>query len=184
MTIPSVEIENFITYFVERLAPVEKASSEAWWDLATTGTGEAQEELVRTGMEYNRLFADEDEYELVKGWYERRQDLEGSLLRRQVEILYKTFAGRQGDEETLRRIEELEAEANTIYSNHRGLVGNREVSENEVREVLRASNDLALRRQSWEASKSVGRKVEGVVRELARLRNRLARQMGYEDHHA
>jgi peptidyl-dipeptidase A len=183
LTIPSVEIENFITYFVERLAPVEKASSEAWWDLATTGTGEAQEELVRTGMEYNRLFADEDEYELVKGWYERRQDLESSLLRRQVEILYKTFAGRQGDEETLRRIEELEAEANTIYSNHRGLVGNREVSENEVREVLRASNDSALRRQIWEASKSVGRKVEGLVRELARLRNRLARQMGYEDHH-
>lgn len=23
-------------------------------------------------MEYNRLFADREEYELVKGWYERR----------------------------------------------------------------------------------------------------------------
>lgn len=184
MTIPSVEIESFITSFVEHLAPIEKASSEAWWRLATTGTEEAQKDLVRTGMEYNRLFADEGEYELVKGWYERWQDLESSLLRRQVEVLYKTFAGRQGDEETLRRIEELEAEANAIYSNHRGLVGNSEVSENEVREVLRTSNDSTLRRQTWEASKSVGRKVEGVVRELARLRNHLARQMGYEDHHA
>jgi len=105
LTSRSAEIESFITSFVERLAPVEKASSEAWWDLATTGIEEAQEELVRTGMEYNRLFADEGEYELVKGWYERRRDLESSLLRRQAEILYKTFAGRQGDEETLRRIE-------------------------------------------------------------------------------
>src|SRR3712207_8986088 len=67
---------------------------------------------VRAGMEYNRLFADKGEYELVKSWYEGRRSLDSAILRRQIEILYKTFAGRQGDEETLRRIEELEAEAN------------------------------------------------------------------------
>ena len=104
-------IESFITSFEQRLAPVEKASSEAWWKLATTGTEEAQEELVRAGMEYNRLFADKGEYELVKSWYEGRHSLDSAILRRQVEILYNTFAGRQGDEETLRRIEKLEAEA-------------------------------------------------------------------------
>ncbi len=183
MTASSNEIQSFITSFEERLAPAEKASSEAWWTLATTGTEEAQRELVRTGMEYNRLFADRDEYELVKGWYEERESLESSVLRRQVEVLYKTFAGRQGDEETLRRIEELEAEASAIYGNHRGVVREREMSENELRGILRNSDDSALRREAWETSKSVGRKVEGIVRELARLRNRLALQMGFENHY-
>src|SRR5918993_707376 len=178
------QVESFITSFEQRLAPVEKASSEAWWKLATTGTEEAQEELVRAGMEYNRLFADKDEYQLIKGWYEGRRSLDRAILRRQVEILYKTFAGRQGDEETLRRIEELEAEANAIYSNHRGVVGGGEVNENELREILRASDDPTLRREAWEASKSVGRKVEGIVRELARLRNRLAHAEDFADHHA
>ena len=184
MTISPNEIQSFIASFEVRLTPVEKASSEAWWSLATTGTEEAQEELVRTGMEYNRLFADRDEYELVKDWYEGRGSLESSVLRRQVEILYKAFAGRQGDEETLRRIEELEAEANAIYGNHRSTVGGSETSENELREILRRSDDLALRREAWEASKSVGREVEGAGRELARLRNRLARQMGFANHYA
>ncbi|CAN5210985.1 hypothetical protein BH24ACT19_BH24ACT19_01960 [soil metagenome] len=183
MTASPNEIQSFITSFEERLAPAEKASSEAWWTLATTGTEEAQRELVRTGMEYNRLFADRDEYELVKGWYEERESLESSILRRQVEVLYKTFAGRRGDEETLRRIEELEAEANAIYGNHRGVVGGEETSENELRGVLRNSGDSAPRRETWEASKSVGRKVEGIVRELARLRNRLARQTGFDNHY-
>jgi peptidyl-dipeptidase A len=177
-------IQDFIAAFEDRLAPIDKASSEAWWALATTGTDEAKEELVRTGMAYNRLFADEDEYGLVKGWYQRRHVLENTVLRRQVELLYKTFSGRQGDEETLRRIEELEAEANAIHGNHRGLVGGEEKSENELREVLRASGDSDLRREAWEASKSVGRDVEGVVRELARLRNDLARAEGYENHYA
>jgi peptidyl-dipeptidase A len=184
VTISPGEIESFITSFEERLAPVEKASSEAWWNLATTGTEEAQKALVRTGMTYNELFADRGEYELVRGWYEGRGSLESSILRRQVEILYKTFAGRQGDEETLRRIEELEAEANAIYSNHRGAVGDTETNENELREILGTSDDPALRREAWEASKSVGEKVEDIVRELARLRNRLARAEGFPDHHA
>jgi hypothetical protein len=105
------------------LAPAEKASSEAWWNRTTTGKEEAQGKLVRVGTAYNKLFADKDEYELVKGWYERRASLESSILRRQVEILYKTFASGQGDEGALRRIKELDAEANAIYSNHRGAVG-------------------------------------------------------------
>src|SRR4051812_10236521 len=126
MTISPAEIQDFIASFEERVAPVEKASSEAWWTLATTGTEEAKKDLVRAGMAYNQLFTGRDEYELVKGWYEGRHELESSILKRQVEILYKTFAGHQGNEETLRRIEELEAEANAIYGNHRGLVGGKE----------------------------------------------------------
>jgi peptidyl-dipeptidase A len=179
----SVEIQAFILGLEERVAPTEKAVKEAWWNLATTGTGEAQEELVRAGMEYNRLFADKDEYEKVRGWYEERSFLESPLLRRQVEVLYRTFAGRQGDEETLDRTEELEARANAIYGNHRGVVGGREVGENEIREILRCSDDGSLRREAWEASKTVGREVEETVRELARLRNRLAREAGYPDHY-
>jgi peptidyl-dipeptidase A len=183
MTTSPAEIKSFIAGFEERLAPVERASSEAWWELATTGTETAQEKLVSTGMAYNELFADKSEYELVKGWYEERGALDNSVLRRQVEILYRTFAGRQGDEETLRRIEELEAEANAICSNHRGIVEGKETSENKLREILHISEDSTLRREAWEASKSVGRKVEGIVRELARLRNELARAEGFADHY-
>jgi peptidyl-dipeptidase A len=176
------EIEKFISRFEERAAPVEKAVGEAWWRLATTGTEEAQEEFVRAGMEYNRLFADRNEFEKVERWYEERNALESPLLRRQAEVLYLTFSGRQGEEEVLERIEELEAKANAVYGNHRGVVKGREVGENEVREILRFSDDEALRRQAWEASKTVGREVEEAVRELARLRNRLAREAGYPDH--
>jgi peptidyl-dipeptidase A len=176
------EIEKFILGFEERVAPVEKAVREAWWRLATTGTGEAQEEYVRAGVEYNRLFADRDEFEKIARWYGERDALESPLLRRQVEVLYLTFAGRQGDEGILERVEELEAEANAVYGNHRGVVRGEEVGENEIREILRSSDDETLRREAWGASKTVGREVEETVRELARLRNRLAREAGYPDH--
>ena len=52
-----------------------------------------------------------------------------------------------------------------------------------MRDILRSSPDPAVRREAWEASKTVGREVEETVRELARLRNRLAREAGYPDHY-
>ena len=165
------------------MAPVEKRVSEAWWNLAVTGSEEAQRELVRAGTEYNRLFADEEEQEQVAAWYADRASLEDELLRRQVDVLYRTFAARRGDAGVMERIEELEAEANAVYGNYRGTVGGRPVGENEVRDILRTSPDEAVRREAWEASKTVGREVEGTVRELARLRNRLAREAGYPDHY-
>jgi hypothetical protein len=65
-------------------------------------------------MEYTRLFADRNGYEKVARWYEERDALESTLLQRQVEVLYLAFAGHQGDEEILRRIQELEARANAV----------------------------------------------------------------------
>jgi len=133
------DVETFISRLEDRVAPVERTVREAWWHLATTGTEEAQQDLVRAGMEYNELFADRDEYQEIRGYYEERDALENGLLRRQVEVLYRTFAARHGDRETLDRIEELEAQANAIYGNHWGVVGGEEVGENEIREILRFS---------------------------------------------
>jgi hypothetical protein len=46
------------------------------------------------------------------------------------------------------RIEELEAKASAVYGNHRGVVGGQEVGENEIREILRFSDDESLRREA------------------------------------
>ena len=182
--IPTSDLERFISDFESRLAPVERAADEAWWNLATSGTEEAQEAFVAANKAYSGLFSDPNEYRKLRERFEDRDSVESPLLRRQVEVLYRMFEERQGDREILGRIEELEAEANAIYGNHRSVVGGRKLVENEVRELLRSSEDEDLRREAWEASKSVGRAVEGTVRELARLRNRLAREQGHEDYYA
>src|SRR5918998_4762614 len=78
------------------MAPLERAVDEAWWNLATSGTDGAQKEFARAGKEYNRLFSDQSEYLTLRTWYENREGLESPLLRRQVEVLYRALAERQG----------------------------------------------------------------------------------------
>jgi hypothetical protein len=97
------ELERFISDFEGRMAPLERAVDEAWWNLATSGTDGAQKEFARAGKEYNRLFSDQSEYLTLRTWYENREGLESPLLRRQVEVLYRAFAERQGDEAKARQ---------------------------------------------------------------------------------
>ena len=82
------------------------------------------------------------------------------------------------------RIVRLEASLQTLYSKHRGTIGGREVSNNEIDMILRDSTDLAERRAAWDASKEIGPKAAVQVRELAALRNEAARGLGYRDHFA
>ena len=55
------------------------------------------------------------------------------------------------------------------------------MDDNQIKEILRASEDVAERREAWEASKTIGAAVADDVRELARLRNEAARSLGYRD---
>ena len=79
------------------------------------------------------------------------------------------------------RIVELEASVESRFAQHRGEVGGRSVDDNEIKRILRESDDVAERREAWEASKTVGAAVADDVRELARLRNEAARSLGYRD---
>ena len=63
----------------------------------------------------------------------------------------------------------------------RGSSRGREVDDNEIKRILRESDDSDERREAWEASKKVGAEVADDVRELARLRNEAARSLGYRD---
>jgi peptidyl-dipeptidase A len=56
-----------------------------------------------------------------------------------------------------------------------------ELNDNEIKRILRQSDDPAERREAWEAAKTVGATVADDVRELARLRNEAARGLGYRD---
>ena len=86
------------------------------------------------------------------------------------------MVGNQVAADLRHRLVALEASVEARYSQHRGVVGGVEVNDNDILEILKGSDDVAERREAWEASKTVGAAVADDVRELARLRNEVARE--------
>jgi peptidyl-dipeptidase A len=55
--------------------------------------------------------------------------------------------------------------------------------DSKIRSILKESVDSALRQKAWEASKVVGKIVEGELAELVRLRNESATKLGFKNFH-
>jgi peptidyl-dipeptidase A len=65
----------------------------------------------------------------------------------------------------------------------RARVDGKELSDNQVREVLRTSTDSKRLQAVWEASKKVGAEVEAELKELVKLRNQSAVKLGFKNYH-
>jgi peptidyl-dipeptidase A len=61
-------------------------------------------------------------------------------------------------------------------------IDGKSVTPNQIDEILRTSNDPAVRRKAWEASKEVGKVLKDGLANLQRLRNATVRPLGYSSY--
>ncbi len=165
----------------ERLAPLERAAFEAEWALATQATEEHERAAEEAQVALELELADPS---LHAAAVEAAQAEPEPLARRAAMRLQLAAAGRQRPRELTERIVALEVELRSRYTSHRCVVDGRELSDNEVDELLRTSRDGELRRKTWEATRTIGERTGPLLREVAHLRNEAARALGYRDHYA
>jgi peptidyl-dipeptidase A len=163
---------------VGRLRPLYQEASIAWWDANLAATEANERRRVETELALSDALADADFFREVS---EARANGATGLEGRQLDLLHSSAVPHQVPTELRHRIVELEAAVEARFSQHRGVVGGRPVDDNEIKRILRTSDDSAERRGAWAASKTVGAAVAEDVRELARLRNQAARSLGYRD---
>jgi len=159
------------------LAPLYTDVSNAWWELNVLANAENERRRVELETALSDFLADVDRFAAIES---ARQSADGAV-RRRLDLLRNAFLPQQTPAELRKRIIELEASVETRFSQHRGEIDGRAVNNNEIRRILRDSNDGEERREAWLASKTVGAVVADDVRELARLRNAAAHSLGYRD---
>jgi peptidyl-dipeptidase A len=162
----------------ETLRPLHLAASQAWWNSSTSATEEHERERVAAELALSDALADPVLFREVST---ARDNGSSAMTARELELLYHGLVPNQVPEEIRHRVVELEASVDSRFSQHRATVGGRQLDDNEIRRVLRESDDPAERREAWEGSKTVGATVADDVRQLARLRNEAARGLGYRD---
>jgi peptidyl-dipeptidase A len=162
----------------EQLEPLSLARSAAWWDSQVDASEQNERRRAETELAWSDALADAALYAALERELRGEQD---GIARRRLQLLRDLVLPHQVPVALRSRIVELEAAVETRFSRHRGVVRGRESDDNEIKRLLRESDDLDERRAAWEASKTIGAVVADDVRELARLRNEAARTIGYRD---
>src|SRR5207245_2269590 len=70
------------------------------------------------------------------------------------------------------------------FNKFRARVDGKDLTDNQIRDVLRESTDSKKLEAAWKASKVVGAEVEADLKELVKLRNRAAVKLGFRNFHA
>jgi peptidyl-dipeptidase A len=173
--------ERVVADIASKLEPLEHDVSLAWWEASTHAGPETEARRVSAEMAYLDALADRDAFDAVVS---ARREASDPLVARQLDVLHDAYAPNQVPAELRQAIVELRAKIESDFSTHRGVIDGEPVDDNTISRILRTSDDQAERRAAWEASKTVGAAVADRVRELARLRNDAAREVGYRDHFA
>ncbi|MGH3135899.1 MAG: M2 family metallopeptidase [Gaiellaceae bacterium] len=163
----------------DALRPLTYARNVAWWDSQVDASDENEQRRAETELDYSDALADRETFAAVDR--ARSAGATDPAVGRQLDLLHDLMLPHQVPDALRARIVELESAVEVRFSRHRGVVAGSEVNDNEIKRILRLSDDPADRREAWEAAKTVGAAVADDVRELARLRNDAARGLGYRD---
>lgn len=162
----------------DALRPLAIAANEASWAVNVQSTEETERAKVRADLALTGFLGDRELLEHVEAGLRNGTS---PAERRALGAVRDWAIPHQIPEPLRRELVQLEASVEARYTQHRGLVRGAEVSDNEIKRVLRHGDDPAERREAWLASKTVGAIVADDVRRLARLRNEVARHRGYRD---
>jgi peptidyl-dipeptidase A len=160
------------------LQPLSHARDLAWWESQVDASEENERRRAEAELAWSDALADADLFAAVE---RALDDGAAESVRRRLQLARNLMLTHQVPAALRARIVELESSVETRFSRHRGVVRGVEVDDNEIKRILRESDDQVERREAWEASKTVGAEVAGDVRELARLRNAAAHALGYRD---
>ncbi len=175
---------KFIKDHEARLHALDVAANRAWWDANTSGKAEDFARKIETQNRIDEALGNRTVFAELKTLKENRKQIDDPILARVIDVLYLLYLEKQVDAELLKK---MVAKANAIeeqFNNFRAKVDGREMTDNEVRNVLKTSTDSARLEAVWSASKAVGAEVAAGLKELVRLRNQAAVQLGFKNFHA
>ena len=176
------ELEGFIKAHVEKIKPLQKERNLAAWDAATTGKPENYDRASSLTLKIRRIYSNTREFAFLEE-VRKSGKVSNAILARQSDLLYNRYLENQIESELLKQIVDLSSEIERTFSIYRGKIEGQEVTDNEIREVLKTQTDSLKRKNAWLAGKQVGAVVADDVIRLVKLRNQAAQKLNFDNFH-
>jgi len=176
------ELVNFIKKHDSIVIPLSRETNLAYWQAAITGSEEDFNKAQELQLKMVEIFSDT----LALATLEKIKVsglVNDTLLARQLDLLYNQFLMAKADTSKLNEIVKMETKIEREFSIFRTKVNGKELTDNDVEEILRSSKDVNHQKEVWMAQKKIGRVVSEDVIKLVILRNEVAKDMGFKNYH-
>lgn len=173
--------EEFLNHFIPKVANKSAQLNKAVWILETTGNQDAADLVADLSTEVALLFNNAEIYKKLLQWGQD-SSLKDPILKRQLNVLLRSFKQNAIPEALLTEIAQKEAALSYSYANFRPSIEGKSLSENEILAILKKELDPSIRKATWGASKEIGNALAPQILELVNLRNQAAKSLGYKNY--
>jgi peptidyl-dipeptidase A len=179
----STALAALIDDLVGEVEPLHRRHNEAVWQANITGDPVHEAESARLDAELRMIFARPEPYRTLRA-LRGAGGVDEPRLQRQLVLLLHEFQAHQIPPELIGRMVKLEKSLESRFNNFRATLDGDRVTDNQLHDVLRDSDDSARRRRAWEAAKQIGGEVRGELLALVALRNQSARDLGFDNYYS
>jgi peptidyl-dipeptidase A len=180
------EADAFLATVTGLLAPVSTIAANADWEAATDVTPEHVAQRTGADKTLAALSGSTMLIDKTRALLKNEKQLDDITVRQLRKLLLAAAENPGTIPEVVARRVELESKQSEILDGYtfclqpKGNSCAKPVTANDIDDVLKKSRDLNERQRIWTVSKEIGRPLKPGLIELVKLRNQVAREMGYK----
>jgi len=178
----NAEADSLIKIFEAKVKPLFKEMNLAYWNASITGNEADYQKSLEAEMAVNKILADTAFFAQIKKIRDSKQ-ITDTLIQRQIEMIYASMLPKQVDSNLTKQITELQNKIEQKFSTFRAEIDGKKHTDNEIEEILKTSTDSKKLEKAWTSVKELGPVVAEDIKNLAKLRNQVAKSMGYNNYH-
>src|SRR5690606_22722919 len=175
-------MKKFISDFESVIIPLYREAGITSWNANISGSDEDLALSEKASYEYSKVFTDTKAFNELKEIKESGA-VKDPLLSRQLDLLYDAYLGNQVDTSLISQRLKMETEINKKYLNFRTRINGKDLSDNQVEDILRNSKNSAELKAAWEGHKMIGPEVAKDIIALVKHRNLIASRLGFSNFH-
>jgi peptidyl-dipeptidase A len=176
------EIKEFLDKQDKIIAPLIKKMNLSYWDAVISGKEEDYKEYERLQLEIEKIFNNKENFNKINEFL--KEEINDEIIHRRLKLLYTSYLGSQGDINLIKEIINKSTKIEKEFNIFRPRIKNKEVSDNEITNILKTETDSEKLKIAWEASKKRAEIIEKELIELIKLRNKLAKSLGFDNYYS
>jgi peptidyl-dipeptidase A len=176
------DLKAFLTKYDSIVQPLMKEANLAYWNASISGKAEDWKRSEELNIELTKIYANKDDFATLKKIKESNT-ISDEILKRELDVLYNAYLSNQVDTSLLNEVIKMQTAIEQKYSNFRAEVDGKQLSDNDIEEVLKTSTNSDQLKKTWEAHKAIGTVVAEDIKLLVKKRNEIAKELGFGNYH-
>ncbi|MFA5856572.1 MAG: M2 family metallopeptidase [Candidatus Pacearchaeota archaeon] len=175
------KIQEFIDSHVNKVKTLSKEANQTYYNAITTGNKEFYDKYEKLALQIEKIYHNKKDFEKVKSFY--NQEITDPSIKRQIKILYHGYLGSQGDIKLIKKIIKLSSKIEKKFNTYRAKIKGKAHTDNEIKDILKKETNSKILEKAWSSSKKQATVVVKDLLVLIKLRNELAKSLGFPNYY-